>query len=787
MRVLDRKLLRDLLRLWAQALAIALVIAGGVATFVMAVGSYQSLQETRTAYYERYRFADVFATVRRAPGTVAGRIARIPGVGAVETRIEKLALLDIDGFREPATGRFISLPENGTPRLNVPYLRSGRMPDPDHPEEVVINESFASAHDFSPGSVFRAILNGRKRSLKVVGTALSPEFVYAIGPGDIMPDGRRYGVIWMPEKALASIYDLKGAFSSVSLILTRGASEPDVIKRLDDILRPYGGEAAYSRKDQISDAYLNHALDMLRNMSRTLPPIFLAIAIFLVNLTLSRLVALEREQIGLLKAVGFANGAIAAHYLKFVLAITVAGIAIGSLAGTWLGIYVTGIYADYFRFPILVFSQGPDLYIAAALLSILAAGAGAARSIGQITGLAPAVAMHPPAPPHFRRMMPRALHLPKMISPMMMMTVRNTMHHPLRTALTTLGMALSTGILVVSLFMNDSMEKLIDVKYFRADRQDATVSFVQPRRQEIRFEMMRLPGVLSAEPFRRVPARIGHGSIERRVMIRGLARDSDLNRIIDSRQQSVQPPEIGVAISRWLAQELKIDVGDYVDVDFLEGRRRKVRLPVTALVEDYFGINATMSTKNLADRMLETPLVDNVNLSLDGSKIGVLFDALKKMPAVSGISLQTVSLANFRDAIVVIVTTMAGIYTGLASVIAFGIVYNSARISLSERGRELASLRILGFTRAEVIRVLLMELGILTILAQPLGWAAGYGLAWVTQKSMNAELMRMPLVVERPTYAIASAIVIVAAIISSLLIRRRVRNLDLVSVMKTRE
>src|SRR5262245_26739023 len=337
MRALDLKLLRDFRRLWAQALAIALVVAGGCATRIMAVGAARSLDETRLAYYERNQFADIFAIVRRAPKSLVPRIAEIPGVAAVEVRIAKLALLDIPSFREPATGQFISVPDSGEPRLNRPYLRSGRMPEPGAIDDVAVNESFAKAHRLEQGSRLSAILNGRKRELIVVGIALSPEFIYAIGPGDIMPDDRRFGILWMSEKALANVYDLDGAFSSLAVKLLRDASEREVIKQLDALLDRYGSRAAYGRRDQTSHAFLDHELDMLNNMSRTLPPIFLLVAAFLVNVTLSRFVALEREQIGLLKALGYRSTAVAWHYIKFVVLIVATGVVIGTAAGTWLG------------------------------------------------------------------------------------------------------------------------------------------------------------------------------------------------------------------------------------------------------------------------------------------------------------------------------------------------------------------------------------------------------------------------------------------------------------------
>jgi putative ABC transport system permease protein len=786
MRVLNIKLLRDLKRLWTQVLAIAFVIAGGVATLVLAVGSHRSLDETRVAYYERYEFADVFALVRRAPKSLVGQIAEIPGVAAVEARIAKLALLDIPNFSEPATGQFISLPERGQPVLNQLYLRAGRMPEPGT-EEVVVNESFASAHAFASGSRFSAILNGRKTALVIVGIALSPEFVYAIGPGDIMPDDRRFAIVWMSEKALASAYDLDGAFSSVSLKLLRDASEPEVIRRLDALLDRYGGQAAYGRKDQTSHAWLNHELDMLNNMSRTLPPIFLLVAAFLVNLTLSRMVALEREQIGLLKALGYANIAIVAHYVEFVVVIAMIGIAIGGVAGTWLGILVTELFGEFFRFPFLVFTHNPALYGMAAGLSLVAAIVGALRALREVVRLPPAVAMQPPAPPRYRHLLPARFAIDRLVSQPTLMMLRNIARHPLRATLTTLGLALASAILILSFFTRDTMEGLIDVTYFMADRQDATVSFIEKRALNVVNQMERLPAVIAAEPYREVPVRIRHGNVERRLMMSGRPRNADLNRIIDTDLRPVVLPENGLAISDMLAKILGVGAGDLVEVDLLEGQRRTVTIPVAARVEDYFGLKGMMDAEALSRLLREAPAVNSVQLALDRGGLDAFFKAIKGMPSVSGMALQRDSLATFRGSIALLITMMAGIYTGLASIIAFGVVYNSARISLSERARELASLRVLGFTRAEVLRILLLELALLTLIAQPPGWVMGYGLAWIMKTNLAGELMRVRLVVENSTYVLASAVVIVAALFSALVVRRRINELDLVSVLKTRD
>jgi len=787
MRPLDTKILRDLRRLWAQALAIALVIGGGVAALVAVVGSIRSLEETRAAYYERYQFADVFAQVKRAPKKLIDQIAEIPGVAAVEARIVRFALLDMPDSREPVTGQFISLPDDSEQRLNRIYLRSGRVPEPGKAEEVVVYEAFAMAHNLELGSRFSATLNGRKRELVVVGTALSPEFIYTIGPGETITDNRRFSIIWMSEKALANAYNLDGAFSSVTLKLLRDASEPEVIKRLDVLLDPYGGQAAYSRKDLPSHAWGEHGLDMLRNMSRTMPTIFLLVAAFLINQWLNRMVALEREQIGLLKALGYRNVAIAVHYLKFVIALVAVGTFIGGIAGTWLGAFITRMYGSLIHFPFLVFIKNSDVYVLGGLLSLLAGIAGAVRALRTVAVLPPAVAMQPPVPPRFRRILPARFALNKLVSQPTMIMLRNLSHHPLRAVFTMLGMALAPAIIIVSLFLQDTVEDLINITYFIADRHDATVSFVERRPQNVVEQIAHLPGVLAVEPYREVPVRIRHGSVERRVLISGRPRDANLRRIIDAELRSVALPENGLAISAWLAQILGVHVGDFVEVDLLEGQRRTVSLPVSALVEDFFGIQGMMDMQSLGRLMRETPTVTSVSFTLDANKADSLYDAVKSMPAVSGMGIQRLSLVNYRTLLAPLQTNMAMIYTGFAIMIAFGVVYSNARISLSERARELASLRVLGFGRGEVLFILLIELGLLTLLAQPIGWGVGYLLSWLLKLQVSGEVMRGRLIVEHSSYALASGIVSIAALLSALVVRERINQLDLVAVLKTRD
>ncbi|MCG6122103.1 MAG: ABC transporter permease [Microvirga sp.] len=787
MSPLRRKLLRDLIRLWPQALAIALVMAAGVATFVLAVGAHASLEETRAAYYDRYRFAHVFARVVRAPNSLSDEIAAIPGVAAVETRIAALALLDLPDMIEPASAMMLSLPDHGEPQLNVPVLRRGRAPEPGSDREAMVSEPFAAAHGYALGSTFEAILDGRKRALVIVGIALSPEFVYTVGPGDLMPDDRRFGVVWMSRRALAGAFDREGAFSEVSVRLTRGGSEPAVIARLDSLLAPYGGEGAYGRRDQASHAFLDAELLQLRAMSRVLPPIFLIVSALLVNMTLARLVTLEREQIGLLKALGYTGFAIGRHYLEFTASIALVGIAIGAVAGTWLGIGMTTLYGDFFRFPFLLFRKDPQTYLAAAAVTLAAAGIGAARAAAQVASLPPAVAMVPPAPARYRSsLFDRAIAFAR-FSTTAVMAVRSLARRPLRTAGAVAGAAMSVAILVGSLWTYGSVEYMIDVTFNRAERQDATVTFVRERPIAAVREVGRLPGVLSVEPYRAIPAKLRNGTRERRVAITGRIDDADLSRILDVRLAAVDPPDSGLALSDALARALDLRRGDMVEVALLAGDRRTLFMPVSQVIEGYLGLSAHVRLEAANALIGEGAIVSGAHILLDSAQNEAFFAAVKDIPAARFVALQRVTLQKFRDTLASNITIMISVYVTLAIIISFGVIYNFARISLSEQGRELASLRVLGFTPAETSSILFAEIGVVTLLAQPFGWIVGYGFAAMLASGFDSELYRAPLIVGREVYAWASLVAIGATLVSALVVRRRIDRLDLIAVLKTRE
>jgi putative ABC transport system permease protein len=784
---LDRKLLRDLWALRGQAIAIALILACGIATFVMSLGTLRSLDANLEGYYERQAFADVFARVKRAPSSLASRIREIPGVAEVEARIVVDVTLDVPGMAEPASGRLISLPATRPPRLNRLYLRRGRWIEPDRGGEVLVGEAFAVAHGLEPGDSVSAVVNGRRQRLRIVGVALSPEYVYQLREGDLVPDDRRFGVFWTGERELAAAFDLDGAFNDVSLKLGPDASAAEVIDRLDGMTARYGGLGAYGRRDQRSHQLISAEMRALRGMGVIGPSIFLVVAAFLLHVVIARIVATERDQIATLRAFGYEKTQIARHYLRMVLVIAVAGGAIGTAVGAWLGNGLTRIYTRFFRFPSLHYQLDADVVAVALMIGAGSAVLGALGVVLRAARLPPAEAMRPEAPASFRPALLERFRLGRRLTPVARMIVRHLERQPIKSALSCAGFAAAIAVLVLGTFLEDAVDAVIDQKFVHAERQDATLTFVEPVSHAALHAVGHLPGVLRVEAFRSTPARFRFGHRSHRVGILGLARGATLVRAWDAEHGAFALPADGVVVSRELGRLLGASVGDRVEAEVLEGDRPVRQLRIAGLLTDFSGTSAYMDLAALHSLLREGDSLSGAFLSTDSNLHAQLYAAVKETPRVAGMTLQAAAVARFRDLIAENVLIMKTVQSIFAAIIAFGVVYNTARISLSERARDLATLRVIGFTRGEISTILLGELGVLAAVSIPLGIALGYVFAAITTVAMQTETQRFPLVVNSATYAFAVSVVTLAGLVSALVVRRRLDRLDLIAVLKAKE
>jgi putative ABC transport system permease protein len=787
MRALNRKLLRDVWRMWPQLLAIAAVIAAGVAVCITMLSALASLQRSRNDYYSSSQFADLFASAKRAPESTLNRLREVSGVELAESRVVADVPVDVRGFNEPIVGRLISIPDDGPPSLNTLLIRRGTYPANGRGDQVLASEAFANAHRLQVGDRITAVINGRWRGLTVAGVAMSPEYVYSIRGGDLFPDDKRFGVFWMRRRDLATAFSLDGAFNDVVFRLGRDARLPDVIAGVDRVLERYGGLGAYARKDQLSAWYLENEFSQLANMGRVTPFIFAAVAAFLLHVVISRLVATQREQIGVLKAFGYSNAAVAIHYVAFVLAIAVVGVVVGIGAGAWAGAEWTRLYALFFRFPTLTFTLPlPVVFgasLTAALLATLA-GVGAARKAARVP---PAEAMRPPLPAAYRRGALEQLGLQRFVPLTARMIVRNLERRPLRAVLSIVAIALAVAIVIVGIFTVDAVHYLTDVQFNTAQRQDVTVAFKEMRSRRALHELNRFPGVMRVEPVRALPVRLRYANKTRRVALIGLAPDARLMRVVDSRLRPVSLPAYGVVLNDALASALGVGRGDEISVEVLEGARPIRAVKVAGVVTEFLGLTAYMDLDAVNRLMREGPVLSGAYLQVDQSRTNALYARLKASPAVASVTVSDVARKSFEDTLAAVINTVTAMFAVFGAAIAFAVIYNNARIAFAERARELGSLHVLGFSHGEMAEILIGEMALLTLAGIPLGVLLGRALGALVIVLFSTELARIPLIIAPATNGIAVCITLVAGVVSAAAMWRQIVRLDVVGVLKAPE
>jgi len=788
MRALNHKLWRDLWHLRGQSMAIIAVMASGVACYLMFMSTLDSLLLSRDLYYNDNRFADIFVPIKRAPEAVARRLARIDGVDKVDTRVMAPLSIDIEGFHEPVVGTVTSIPDDGEALLNRLYLRAGRTIEAGRNDEIIISEAFAEAHDFRPGDSLHVIINGKRKRLRIVGTGGSPEFVHQLRPGGMFPDYERYGILWMGRTALSNAFDMQGAFNYAVLTLTRDANEQAVIDSIDDILKPYGGIGAFAREYQPSHRFLAQELEQLENLSGLFPIIFLGVAAFLLNVVVTRLVGTQREQIAALKAFGYSNLTVALHYLQMIMLIVLAGVLLGIIAGTWLGVMLSEIYVEYFRLPFLHFEMQPLRVIQSGLITFIAGLLGTLAAVRAAVRLKPAEAMRPESPAAYRTSFIEGIGLKHLLSAPSRMILRNLGHKPVKSLLTVLGIALAVGMLMTGRFQGDTINYMMDLHYGLSQRDDLAVGFVEPTTRSALTELQSLQGVEYGEPVRTVPARLRFEHREYRVYISAFEPGATIKRLVDSDLNIVELPRDGIVLNEYLAEEiLGIKTGELLTIEILEGSMPIRRVPVAALIRQDLGVGAYMDLEALNRLMQEGDLISGAYLYIDDRYAQEIYQHLKERPRIVGSVIRTQEIESFHRTMDETMLFWTFVATLFSVVIAVGVVYNSARMTLTERSRELASLRVLGYTRGEISYILLGELALLTLAAMPPGLWFGRALCGYIATSIGNEMYRVPLVLEPATYAFAALVVLVAAAVSALLVRRRLDKLDLIEVLKTRE
>lgn len=788
MKALDRKLLREVLRLRGQALTIAVVVASGVACYISLQSAWRALYDSRDLYYEANRFADVFVHLKRAPKSVAGRISEMPGVARAYPRIVKRIRLPMADLVSPARGDLISVPPSGRAPLNGLVLRAGRHLEPGHYDEVLVNEPFAKAHGLEPGDRLSAVINGKLRELHIVGLALSPEYVFAVDTGLLMPDDARFTPLWMLEDSIAAAYQMEGAFNDLAVRLEPGAHEDAVLTAIDRVLEPYGGLGAYTREHQLSHSILTSEIQGIETLVVFLPVVFLGVAAFLLNVVFSRLVSLQRPQIAVLKALGYRNRAIGLHYFEMVALIVVVGALLGVGLGIVLGREILAMYAELFRLPQM--PQRVDLGVStsAVVLSLVAGALGASFAVRSAVQLPPAEAMRPPAPAIYRVSTVERWGLGRWLTQPATMVFREIWRHPGRTAISSLGIALALSIVILGRFGYDAYGPMMMLQFENQQREDITVSFADAMPNRGLGYLAHLPGVEEVEGLRTTPVRMRSRHRWRDTQLIGIPETSKLRQLFDLDFERVGIPKEGVLLTNVLAEILEVEPGDTVAVELKEKDRGRRELVVAGLIEEGFGLQGYLSKAHLHGLLREAPTFSSALLRIDEPHERLVQSRLNDIPAIQAVSRKSDALASFEQQTEETMRVMTLIMTLFATAIAISIVYNNARISVSTRGRDLATLRVLGFTRGEISAILIGEQAVQIALAIPVGLVLGtVGAKWLIAAWTDPEIFRIPFIISDQTYAFAVSVVLLSGLASAFLVRRKLDRLDLIGVLKTRE
>lgn len=787
MRPLDLKLLRDLKTMKGQVIAVGMVMACGLAVMIMARSLMLSLEVALEDYYRNHHFSEAFVDLKRAPNSLRGRLAEISGVGLVETRVSSPLILDIPGMKMPADGMVYSLAEDRPQLLNQLYLRRGRMPDPAGRKEVVVSEAFATAHGFMPGDSLEVTIYGSRERLRIVGIGLSPEFVYELRPGGALPDSERFGVFWMNERELSAALNMSGAFNNVVLDLAPGANLKQVLEELDTLLKPYGGQVAYGRREHASARQIDDRIEVLKGISIVFPAVFLSIAIFMTSAAMTRLVRLQREQIAQLKALGYGTWAIGSHYMKFVLVMVLIGSLLGIAVGLWLGHHETMVYRRFFQFPRLDFYPDWSMIAFGCVLSAFACMIGVSGAVWQAVRLPPAEAMRPEPPAKFRKSFLERLKIQHLVSTTMLMALRNLERKPWQSLFTMLGLSLAAAIPIIPGAVRDGIAYVMEFEWGLVQRQDATIHLIEHGAYPVETEIQGFPGVMASEAFRKVPGQIHHGHLHRRVVVTGVSEEAQLSRLMDRTGAALSLSGEGVWLSNKLAEILEVEVGDPVRMEILEGRRPVVEARVAGMVTDYAGLGVYMEIEFLRRLMREGKTISGVHVSVDPLYWDDFVVRVKQSPRIRSLAVTTASRQSYQETTGDMLDIMQVIYLTFAVIVAFGVVYNSARIALSERSRDLATLRVIGFLPHQVAGVLISELVILTLLALPIGFYGGGVLAGVIVNALDTESVRIPLVLEPSIYALSLLVILISSSISFAVVSRRIHLLDMLGVLSAKD
>jgi len=790
--VLNRKLGRELQDAWLRLLAIMGIIAVGVACFVTLGSSYRNLTEAKQRYYRQCRMADFWIDLKKAPLAELDAVGQLPGMAAMRPRIQFYATVDLKDVVRPLNGMVLSLPDRREPVINDIVLRRGSYFTDRRENEVILNDAFARQHGLEPGMWIRLVLNNRRQELFVVGTAISSEFVYLVAPGSIVPDPEHYGIFYLKNSYAEDVFDFDGAANQVVGRFAPGSVQPprEVLRRAEQVLAPYGVFTTTLLENQGSNKYLTQEIQGLGSFGVVLPIIFLAVAALVLNVLLSRLAEQERTVVGTLKALGYSDRQLFLHFLKFGLTVGLLGGLVGCGLGYLLAGLMTMAYRWFFEFPELHNRFHLSLHAIGLGISLACAVVGSLRGTRAVLRLEPAQAMRPKPPKQGGAVwLERLPWLWQRLTTGWRIVLRDVVRNRVRTAAGVFAAMMGAGVMVCGFMLSEATFYLVDFQFKWLLKSDIDLAFKDEKNEDALLEAARLPGVDRAEPTLHVGCDFYNGAHTHKGGVIGLAPDARLTVPRDRQARPVRVPSAGLAMTRTLADMLHVQRGDWITIQPIKGLRRRLDVQVVEIADSYLGTTVYADIRWLSRLIGEELALTGVQLAVDKDPrhLDALYRELKQLPALEAVNSRADMIQSLEETIIQNMWVSIGMFILFAGVVFFGSILNASLVSLAERQREVATLRVLGYGPWMIGSLLLRESMIVTLLGTALGMPFGYLLSVLIAYTYESEMFRFPVVSSPGTWFWTLVLAVVYSLAAHGFVQRAVHRMDWLEALKAKE
>ena len=792
MSILKRKLRRDLFAAKGMLLAIVSIIALGTSNFVAMVCSYQNLTRAQQSYYADCFMADFWVNVKKVPIAELQRLKEIPGIDRLRPRIVFEATADIPGELKPVSGKIVSMPRQPSGEINGLTIRSGSYFSGRKGPEVILNEDFAEHHNLQPGDRLHLLLNNRRQELVVVGTAISAEFVYLLGPGGLVPDPSGYGIFYVQDDYAEDIFDFQEACNEIVGLLRRDSHVrvARVLEQIENELEPFGVLDTIPRERQTSNWFLTSEIEGLKVTATVLPSVFLGVAALILNVLMTRLVEQQRTVVGTLKALGYSNREVSLHYLGFGLAVGVAGGLLGIAAGIGLAELLTMVYREYYIFPQLINQPGPVPLLSGMAMSLLFALAGTIRGVRAVMRLSPAEAMRAKPPVRGRTiLLEHWTWFWRKLDFRWHMVLRDLERNRMRTFVGIVSSSVGAALLVVSFVSWDSMNELVEFQYEKVLTSDFDLTFKEDQHYGAVLEAKRFPGVDEVEPLFVMPCKYRNGHYKKQGAIMGILPNARMTVPRDIDGNPVSVPTNGVMLSRKMADMLDVQAGHLLTIEPVRGDRRPRQIVVSRVIDSYLGMMAYADWAYLNHLFGEEGAISSLQLKVspDPAETAAFYRTIKQLPAIQSVAAIREQKEQLSDVLIEQMLASLVVVIIFAGLIYLGSILNSSLISLAERKREIATFRVLGFTTQEVGSIFFRESLCVNVAGTLCGLPLGYLLSRGMISLYDTELFRLPMLLSWQSCAITVCLGVAFTGIAHLPVRRAIRKLDWLDALNVRE